>query len=297
MGFSYAAGSKKCLCYYFDVWQFSGKAITLHDLINILKDKWKWRKQIVNLGLFDLKKKSRGAVLGSLWFFAKPAVYIFVFWFALEIGLRAGSSSDSGAPYILWLVSGLIPWFYMQEMINTGSDVFHRYSYLVNKIKFPLGSIPTIFNVSTIVIQAGLVVALLVIYLLCGQAVDVYLLQIPVAMILMFVFFDIFALMTSSLSAISKDFKNLVKTLTTPLFWLSGIIFDVFSLGYDWLTTILMFNPVTFFASMYRAAVYDKMWIWERPEALVGFAAVFVVTLVCMLLIYRRTREEVSDVL
>lgn len=269
----------------------------MHDLIDIIKDKWKWRKQIINLGLFDLKKKSRGAVLGSLWFFAKPAVYIFVFWFALEIGMRAGSSSGSGAPYILWLVAGLIPWFYMQEMLNTGSDVFHRYSYLVNKIKFPLGSIPTIFNVSTIVIQAGLVVALLAIYLLCGQTIDVYLLQIPVAMVLMFVFFDIFALMTSSLSAISKDFKNLIKTLSTPLFWLSGIIFDVFSLGYDWLTTILMFNPVTFFASMYRAAVYDKVWIWERPEALIGFAAVFVITLVCMLLIYHRTREEVSDVL
>lgn len=270
----------------------------LHTLLEILKDKWTWRKQIVNLGLFDLRKKSRGAVLGSLWFFAKPAVYIFVFWFALEIGLKVGSSSGSeGTPYILWLVAGLIPWFYMQDMLGQGVDVYHRYSYLVNKIKFPLSAIPTIFNVSTIVIQVGLVIALLIIHLACGQGFDLYLLQIPVAMVLMFVFFDMFSLMTSSLSAISKDFKNLMKTLSTPLFWLSGIIFDVFSLGYDWLTMILMFNPVTFFASMYRAAAYDKIWIWERPEAIMGFAVVFVVTLVCMILVYRRTREEVADVL
>ena len=52
-------------------------------LSEILKEQWEWRKQILSLGLFDLKKISAGAVLGPLWFFAKPAVYILVFWFAL----------------------------------------------------------------------------------------------------------------------------------------------------------------------------------------------------------------------
>lgn len=269
----------------------------MRSLMSILKEKWTWRKQILNLGLFDLRKQSRGAVLGSLWFFAKPAVYIFVFWFALEIGLKAGSGDPDAPPYILWLMAGLVPWFYMQDMINTGSDTYHRYSYLVNKIKFPIAGIPTIFNVSTSVIQIGLIAALLVAYFLCGLGLDPYLLQLPIALALMFVFFDMFALLTSLLSGISKDFKNLIKTLSTPLFWLSGIIFDVFALGYDWLTGILMLNPVTFFASMYRAAVYDKTWIWEKPEAILGFAVVFLITLVCTVLVYRRTHEEVSDVL
>lgn len=268
----------------------------MNNLKEILTEKIQWRKQILNLGLFDLRKQSRGAVLGSLWFFAKPAVYIFVFWFALEIGLKVGGSSGD-APYILWLIAGLIPWFYMQDMINTGSDVYHRYSYLVNKIKFPLSGIPTIYNLSTLVIQIGLIAVLLVVYFLCGMGIDLYLIQLPIAVILMVIFFDMFALMTSLLSAISKDFKNLIKTLSTPLFWLSGIIFDVFALGINWITTILMFNPVTFFASMYRAAVYDKIWIWEKPEAVFGFLVVFIITLICTLVVYSRTREEVPDVL
>ena len=268
------------------------------ELSQILKDKWQWRRQIANLALFDLRKKSRGAVLGAFWFFAKPAVYIFVFWFALEIGLRVGSSSGSGgAPYILWLMAGLIPWFYMQDMLNQGSDVYHRYSYLVNKIKFPLSGIPTIFNISTFVVHCGLVIVLLIAYVLCGQSPDIYLIQLPLGMALMFIFFDMFSLLTSLLSAISKDFKNLVKTLSTPLFWLSGIIFNVYALGIDWLQTILMFNPITFFASIYRCAVYDKTWIWDNPEAIIGMAIVFVITLVAMLIIYHRTREEVPDVL
>ena len=182
-------------------------------------------------------------------------------------------------------------------MLNQGSDVFHRYSYLVNKIKFPLVGIPSIFNISTFIVQIGLVIALLVVFLLCGQTIDLYLLQLPVAMILMVIFFDMFSLVTSLLSAMSKDFLNLVKTLSTPLFWLSGIIFNVYALGIDWLETILMFNPVTFFASMYRCAVYEKTWIWDKPEALMGMLVVFLITAVVTVVIYRRTREEVPDVL
>ena len=167
----------------------------------------------------------------------------------------------------------------------------------MTKIKFPLSGIPTIFSISTFIIQLGLVAALLVVYFLCGQPLDLYLLQLPVALVLMFVFFDMFSLVTSLLSAISKDFMNLMKTLSTPLFWLSGIIFNVYKLGLPVIEWILMFNPITFIITMYRCAVYDKMWIWEKPEAIIGFAVVFAVTLVVTLVIYRRTHEEVADVL
>ena len=266
-------------------------------LSEILKEQWQWRKQILSLGLFDLKKISAGAVLGPLWFFAKPAVYILVFWFALEVGLRSADQTGSDVPYILWLMGGLIPWFYIQEILGTGINIFKRYSYLVTKIKFPLAGIPTIFSISTFVIQLGLVVALLVVYFICGQPLDLYLLQLPVALVLMFVFFNMFSLVTSLLSAISKDFMNLMKTLSTPLFWLSGIIFNVYNLQLPLVELVLMLNPITFIVTMYRCAVYDKMWIWDKPEAIIGFVVVFVVTLLVTLVIYRRTHEEVADVL
>lgn len=266
-------------------------------LSKILKQQWEWRKQIISLGLFDLRKISRGAVLGPFWIFAKPAVYIGVFWFALEVGLRSGDQSGNGAPYILWLMGGLIPWFYIQEILGAGIDVFHRYNYLVTKIKFPLPGIPTIFSISTFIVQLGLIVGLMIVYFICGQKLDWYLIQIPIALALMFVFFNMFSLMTSSLSAISKDFLSLMKTLQTPLFWLSGIIFNIFTIHNLTLQNILLLNPIAFIVTMYRCAVYDKMWIWDKPGACIGFLAVFAITLIAMLVIYRRTHEEVADVL
>ena len=249
------------------------------------------------MAVFELKKKQRGAVLGWSWFFIRPAMYIFCFWFALRIGLRAGGVEDGAPPYILWLSAGIIPWFFMQEMLGTGVNVLKRYPYLVNKIKFPLSGISTLFTTATLIVQLMLQAAMLLVYALCGMSFDVYLLQLPVLLAMMFLFWDIFSIMLSQLSAISKDVANLMKAFSTPFFWLSGVIFEVKSIPIPWVQTILNYNPITFFVTAFRGAVYDKTWFWSDMHSLVGFAIVFAVTLVVMLLVYRRFNEEVADVL
>lgn len=278
---------------------FGEGCVVLSALATILKDNWEWRKQIGRLALFELVKKSRGAVLSWAWFFIKPAMYIFCFWFALDVGLRTGSgmTEAGGPPYILWLCAGLIPWFFMQDMLGAGVDVMHRYPYLVNKIKFPLGGISTIFTGATMIVQLMLMVVLFVIYFVCGQAPDIYLVQVPILLILMFVFWDMVSILFSQLSAVSKDVANLMYAMSTPFFWLSGVIFDVKSIPVDWIQVILYFNPITFFASAFRDAFYDKAWFWEDPLMLGGFAVVFVITLVLMAVVYKKLHEEVADVL
>lgn len=269
----------------------------LKTLGTILKDNWEWRGQIMRLSLFELRKKSRGAVLSWAWFFIKPAMYIFCFWFALEIGLRAGSTEAGAPPYILWLAAGIIPWFFMSDLINTGSDVLHRYPYLVNKIKFPLSGISSIFAGATMLVQLMLMLALFVIYFLCGMKLDLYLLQVPVLLVLLFMFWDAFSILFSQLSALSKDFANLMKAFSTPIFWLSGVLFRVDNINNAVIHTVLDYNPVTFFTKAFRAAFYDKYWIWEDTSALIGFVVVFLVTILCMALIYKKFNEEVADVL
>lgn len=264
-------------------------------LATIIKDNWQWRKQIGRLAKFELIKQSRGAVLGWFWLFAKPLIFIAVFWFALDIGLRAGRDMDP--PYFLWLISGVIPWFFMRDVLNKGTDVLHRYSYLVTKIKFPLSGISTLNILSIATIHLGLVLVLLVLYFAFGMQLDLYLIQIPVLIIIMILFFNMVSILTSQISAISKDFKNLITSIVTPLFWLSGIIFNVADLEIEWIKSILLFNPITFFASSYRDALYYKTWIWEEPLALLCFGAVFLATLIVMLLVYKRLNKEVPDVL
>ena len=57
---------------------------------DIIRDHIAYRQQIFKLAKADLIKTYRGAALGWAWAIIKPAVTIFVYWFAFEIGLRAG---------------------------------------------------------------------------------------------------------------------------------------------------------------------------------------------------------------
>ena len=264
----------------------------------MFKENWEWRSQIWRLSKFEHVKKSRGTLLSWGWFIIKPAMYVFCFWFALEIGLRgARAGATEGVPYIVWLASGIIPWFFMQEMISSGCDVLHKFSYLVKKIKFPLSAISTIFTSSHLLIQLMLQGCLLILYFMCGMSADIYLLQIPVALALMFLFWDIFSVGMSQITAFSKDVANLMKTLSTPFFWLSGVLFNLKAIDIEWIQVVMNYNPVTFFCTVFRDAMCEKIWFWEDPALCSGFAIVFVVTLVFSLFVYKRLNEEVSDVL
>ena len=273
----------------------------LSALGTILKDNWEWRKQISRLSLFELKKKSRGAVLSWAWFFIKPAMYIFCFWFALEVGLRVGRTMGEGAPpYLLWLCAGLIPWFFMQDMLSPGSDVLHRYKYLVNKVKFPLSGISTLFTLATLFVNVVLFIILFCIYAAYGMPFDIYLLQVPILLILMAVFWDMFSIFSSQLSGMSKDFGQLISALKQPFFWLSGIIFNmsiIAQTSIGWVADLMVLNPVTFFAYAFRDAFCEKVWFWEDPMFIGGFAIVFAITFFLMLFTYKNLNEEVADVL
>lgn len=266
-------------------------------LKTILKDNWEWRGQIKRLAIFELKKQSRGAALGWGWFFIQPLVYIFCFWFAIEIGLRAARATGGDGPFILWLAAGIIPWFFMKDMLGGGSDVMHRYPYLVTKVKFPISAISSIYTLATMILQLMIQVILVALYFICGQGLDLYLLQVPFLLIMMYGFWYFFSLLLSPLCAMSKDVKNLMSALTTPFFWLSGVLFNVSNIDNALIHTVLYYNPITFFVTGFRAALYDKFWIWEDPMLCIGFAIVFVATALLALVVHKRTNKEVADVL
>ena len=167
----------------------------------------------------------------------------------------------------------------------------------MNKIKFPLSGISTIFSGATLIVELMLMVALFVIYFACGMPLDVYLLQVPILLVLMFLFWNTVSILFSQLSAMSKDVKNLMSAMSTPFFWLSGVLFDVKDIHIGWVQTMLDFNPITFFVTAFRGAFYDKTWFWNDPSACVGFVVVFAITLLAALFVYKKFNEEVCDVL
>ena len=268
-----------------------------HDLVE-------WHKQIVQLAAIAVRKQTQNTFLGWLWLLIKPAMYIFCFWFAIFVGIRGARDGMNSIQYLIWLSAGIMPWFFLQETINGGSKVFSKYKYLVNKLKFPVALIPVFYELSAMFIHFLLLAVLFIMYFLAGGTVDIYFVQIPMLVVIMYLFSIGWSLMTSSLSALSKDFENVIKTLSTPIFWLSGVIFDVSHIDIPIVHWVLMFNPVTFIVQSYRTVFSNGSvvsggggWIWNDPVFFGCGMGVIVLTIIVGLFIFSRLHKDIPDVL
>ena len=75
------------------------------------------RTLIFQLAKNDFKKKYAGSYLGIVWAFVQPVVTVMVYWFVFGM-IR--SSSPRPVPFVLWLIAGLIPWFFFQDGLING---------------------------------------------------------------------------------------------------------------------------------------------------------------------------------
>ena len=265
-------------------------------LKEIIKDHITYKQQIFKLAKSDLVKTYRGSALGWSWAIIKPVISIFVYWFAFTIGLRAGKPVN-GYPYFLWLIAGVVPWFYMSGMITTGTECIRKYKYLVTKMKFPTSTIPTFVNISKMSINIILIIAVIIVFWAFGFSPDIYFLQLPFYILLSFIFFNLWALFASFIGAMSKDFVNLVKSFLTAVFWLSGILWNADSVSNLWLRRFLNLNPITFLVNGFRNCFINKIWFWEQPKRLLYFGIITLILLIAGLWSYKKLRKDIADVL
>ena len=266
------------------------------NLKTIAKEHWKYRHQLIKLAKADIIKTYRGAALGWSWAIIKPTVTIFVYWFGFQIGLRSGKEVN-GFPFFLWLIAGMIPWFYISDMLTAGTDSIRKYSFLVTKMKFPVSTIPTFVSMAKLSINIILIFIMMIIYCGFGFFPDIYWLQIIFFTVLSFAIWTVWALFASLLAAVSKDFANLVKSFVSAVLWLSGILWNPDTVKIAWLKKALQFNPVTYIVNGYRNCFINKVWFWEQPKRLLYFIISFAIMLCLAIWAYKKVKKDIPDIL
>lgn len=268
----------------------------MNTLKEIIQDHIKYKKQILKLAKTDLVKSYKGSVLGGLWAIVRPMITLSIYWFAFSFGLRSGKPVE-GYPYFLWLMAGMIPWFYMRSMLGGGASCLRRYTYLITKIKYPITTIPTFVNLSNFMTHIVLVVFMMCLFISFGFMPTVYWLQIPLFMLMALVFFNFWALFAGVLSAISRDFLNFVRSITMAFMWLSGIFYNVYNLSNELMRDIMLFNPITIIVNGFRnSLIYDK-WFWESPLEMRNYVIITGIMMFLSVWIYKKLKKDIPDVL
>lgn len=255
-------------------------------------------KKIWLLAVNDLIKKYKGAVMGPLWAIIKPTFTLFILWFAFTVGIR-GSGSVSGYPRFIFMLSGYIPWFFISEGIVGGARSIRQNSQFVTKLSFPVSNIMTFCSLASLIVHMGMCVIMYIILLTQGYGPSIYNLQILYYMPLMYIFFLVLSWTTAPLSAFSRDFENLINSIITGLFWLSGIFWDTYDVKNPVLRTLMYFNPINYFINGYRksflyeTAIFDSNYTTE----LVVFYVEFILLILIGSHFYKKLRKILPDIL
>lgn len=168
--------------------------------------------------------------------------------------------------------------------------------HFVTKISFPVSTIMTYTLLSKLYVQFLLCAIMLVIV---GMAVGLsaYAFQLLLILPVMFLFFLFLSWSTAPMGAFSMDFDNMVMSIMSGIFWLSGVIYNSYDMGNKALNTVMLFNPINFFANSYRKAVLYDQFIWNNPLELGIFLGEFLLVFILGAYNYNRLRKRIPDVL
>ena len=268
----------------------------------LLAQLWRDRKLVWNLARNDLKKKFAGSYFGVVWAFVQPMITILLYWFIFEFGLHQRASdlrTGVEIPFVLWLMAGLVPWFYFQEAMNGGTGVLVEYSYLVKKVVFGVDVLPTVKLISALFTHLFFIVFAVVVFSCMGYLPDLYVLQVVYYSLCMVVLVMGLIYATSAVNVFFRDMKEVVGIVLQIGMWVTPIMwnFEAMTQIPGWALVILRFNPMYYVVTGYRDALVNKIGFWEHP---VETAVFWIITLVLFVLgtrVFRRLQPHFADVL
>lgn len=264
--------------------------IVVDSGINAIRDK----KLIFNLAKNDFKTKYAGSYFGMIWAFVQPVIMILVYWFALDIGLRSGQTMSY--PFVLWLMCGLVPWFFFSEALGSGTNALTEYSYLVKKVVFKIDILPIVKLISAMFVHLFFVALVVVLHACYGYFPDWHTLQILYYIICMFAFVMALTYLTSSVVVFFKDLNQIIGIILQVGIWATPIMWDASGISPK-LDAVMKLNPVYYVVNGFRDSLLGKVWFWERPVWTVGFWAIVILLYVIGRKVFKKLQIHFADVL
>ena len=260
----------------------------------MLKNKWNDLVFVWQFAIDDFKGRFAGSLLGSSWAFIQPIVTILIYYFIFQFGFRSTPVSD--VPYVLWLVAGLLPWFYISETIVMTASCLAEYSYLVKKVVFNVRILPLSKVCSGLFIQGVLFIFVILLFAVFKIPPTIYYLQLPIYMIYMIIFLVGLGYFSCSMYAFFKDTAQVIAIITQVIFWMTPIVWDI-NIMPEATAKVLRFNPVYYVVMGYRSAFIYKQFYFPGIGMLIWYWGIAIAVLIFGRLFFERCKKHFADVM
>lgn len=278
-----------------------GILLKFNKILSLPKELIANRKLIFHLSKSDFKTRFAGSFFGIVWAFIQPIVTVLVYWFVFEKGLHSsGVNTRAGisVPFVLWLIAGLVPWFFFSEALSGGTNALMEYSYLVKKVVFKISILPIVKVFSAVFVHIFFLAFTIIMFGAYRYFPDLYTLQIFYYSFALFVFTLALVYMTCSLVVFFRDLTQIINIILQIGVWVTPIMWNIDTMHISpILIWIFKLNPLYYVVAGYRDALINKVWFWDH----VGLTSYFwILTLVLLAVgstIFKRLKVHFADVL
>lgn len=272
---------------------FLGAKFSKYSLL-VLKNVLKDRKLIINLAISDFKNKFSGSYFGVFWAFIQPIVIVTIYWFVFSVGFKSAPKND--CPYLLWLISGICPWFFFNDALNAGTSCLYEYGYIVKKMSFNLDILPVVKIVSSAFVHVFFVLLVAVVFLLNGCIPPIGVVQVVYYSVCTFVFALGLSFMTASLAVFFKDLAQIVNIVLQFGMWITPIMYstDMFNKINP---NIFKINPMYYVVEGYRDAFINNVPFWQHSGVTIYFWIITIFVFIVGVYLYKKLQPHFADVL
>jgi ABC-2 type transport system permease protein len=226
----------------------------------------RYRHSLWLLTVRDLKVRYSTSALGYLWSIIDPLLMSGIYFVVFVVIFNRGGSVHQ--PYIIFLLTGLLPWMWFSGAVGDMTKAFLKESKLIRSTKIPrsiwvmrivlskgiefLASLPVIaiFVVTTLGTKHPAHISWEAFYSILAIAIEAVL----IAGI---------GLIVAPLVVFFRDLERAIKLVLRLLFYASPLVYGVSELAHHHSLKFLMsFNPLTGIFSLYRASFFPEELDW-----------------------------------
>ena len=200
----------------------------------------------------QLRTKYRYTVLGFLWNFLEPALYLVILSLVFSVVNRMNIND-----YAVFLFSALVPWRYFEKVVNTIMESIVNGEWLLKKMYVS----PFAFPLNRLIISSFeflfSMISAFILFIFLKENWSIHLIVLPLSIIPWALLATGIGLIAAVLYTFFRDVKPLVQLLLTLTFFTSPILFkpDIFAAN-TIQQQLMQLHPFTYLAALFQKPVY-----------------------------------------
>jgi lipopolysaccharide transport system permease protein len=225
---------------------------------------WAYRGFILGSVKREFQSRYLGSLLGRTWAIFNPLAMIIVYTviFAQIMKTRLPGIEDTFS-YSIYLMSGLLPWGLLAEILSRSQSVFVENGNLIKKANFPRGTLPIVTLITASINFSIVFILFMVVLVITANFPGIAILGILPVLMIQIVFAGGLGILLSTLNVFFRDIGQMIGVLLTLWFWFTPIVYPI-SIVPDKAKSLLELNPMTPLITAYRdICLYHHMPHWE----------------------------------